>query len=498
MREDSSGQVKQRTGQAAERSAASGGLPRACGRLPLQSLRLRPPHSPPCAGRHQGLLNQVQITGNESSGFVGRRSLAGRQGKMDAPHHSPTGAHPGECGVDDSEPATRLAEGEAVVGDGLNDPDGEAACLPARSVPMRAAMPAGASSPRALAYTSADAFRTYPHGAAQPVWEDVSRCVRVQVASLNLGMPQSMLMSSKLWNSLHREKFFDVLESLGPCVGSDMVLCSEVGDARMGFGMATTGVDYRPVVQQAMPGAASACSGAYVHVWNIRNQAAAVVKTGTWRVATCVAGDMHWQAFDLTYREFTRADRDAPQLADPKVGLLVGNLHIPSLHIPSGGLQPLNEATRRKIVEQALLQLTRHNVAKWKGRKDFPVVRLLVGDCSLEKHAAEAVAQKMTSWRFYDPPLTPLQRDFDVCQWQVRDVQFPRPALESARSRHAGHTTAPLSRGLCRQHGTHSVCVSLRIKYSDCSPLRATPNASLGTMHHDNRCSPRALRSAAT
>ena len=133
------------------------------------------------------------------------------------------------------------------------------------------------------------------------------------------------------------------------------VLSSEVGGTRQGFLAANMNFQY--IVNEALPGAACSSSGAYLHVWNIHKQTAAVVKSDTWTATTGHSADMHWQAFDLTYRDAPQlADRDGPQLADPgaqqlaapKVGLLVGNMHIPvsSSKAPSQA----TETTLRKEV----------------------------------------------------------------------------------------------------------------------------------------------------
>ena len=168
--------------------------------------------------------------------------------------------------------------------------------------------------PEETSGASQPAFNTYPHGAAQLVGGDVAECVGIRVVSFNFGMPQSMLESERRWNRQHVFTFRDVLSSLGHAAGNDFVLGSEVGDARQGFRAAN--VDFQHVVQEALPGAACSSSGAYLHIWNVRQQAAAVVHSGTWTATTAHATDVHWQAFDLTYRAAPPlADRDASQLA---------------------------------------------------------------------------------------------------------------------------------------------------------------------------------------
>ena len=261
------------------------------------------------------------------------------------------------------------------------------------------------------------AFNTYRHGAAQPVSskpsDHVAECVGIRVVSFNFGMPQSMLESARQWNNRHIFKFRDVLSSLGHAAGNDFVFCSEVGDARKGLQAAN--LDCRNIVADALPGAAYSNSGAYLHVWNVRHQAAVVVASGTWSAPTGHTTDMHWQAFDLNYR-------DASQLAG-RVGVLVGNMHIPC------GSHPPTMNTRKKIVGQALDHLSHLDVEAWRGRDNFPVLRILVGDCNLGKDLARSCTQD-----FRPPPLTPLQTQFELGNWQVCDVLFPRQALDSART----------------------------------------------------------------
>ena len=273
---------------------------------------------------------------------------------------------------------------------------------------------------------SQPAFNICRYGAAQPVGRDVhehvAQCVGIRVVSFNMGMPQSMLTSEKRWHQQHVFKVRDVLAKLGQAASNDIVLCSEVGDMRKGFQAST--VDYHHVVRDALPGASYSTSGAYLNVWNVHNRAAAVVQSDIWTSATGHATDMHWHAFDLTYRDAPQlADRDAPQLAAPKkVGLLVGNMHI------TAGRQKVTNATKRRILEQALQHLTTVEVDVWRTRKDFQVMRLLVGDCNLTKQDAEAATQKVRL-----PRLTALQRNCNVCRWEVCDDEFPRQVLETAR-----------------------------------------------------------------
>ena len=135
---------------------------------------------------------------------------------------------------------------------------------------------------------------------------------------------------------------------------------------------------------------------AYLSVWNVQEQAAAVVHSSTCSATTGHSTDVYWQALDLTYRDAPPladrdasqlADRDALQLAAPKVALLVGNMHI-----PVGRASAPTKSTRRRIVEQALQRFTRLEVDAWRGRANFPVMRVLVGDCNLNKEAAVRTA----------------------------------------------------------------------------------------------------------
>ena len=265
--------------------------------------------------------------------------------------------------------------------------------------------PSGASQP---------AFKIYPYGAAQPVKGDLAKCVGIKVVSFNMGMPQTMLESERRWHRQHVFNVREVLAKLGQAAGNDFVLCSEVGDMRKGF--RSSNVDFHHVVTESLPGASYSSNGAYLSIWNVHTKAAKEVQSGTWTASTGHATDMHWHAFDLTYRDAGQlADRDAPQLAATKVGLLVGNMHI-----PAGNRAPTN-TTKRRILEQALQHLTSLEVDAWRSREDFQVMRLLVGDCNLTKEDAFPATQNIRL-----PPLTALQRDFNVCRWEACDVEFPR------------------------------------------------------------------------
>ena len=235
----------------------------------------------------------------------------------------------------------------------------------------------------------------------------------IRVVSFNMGMPQSMLDSDRRWRTQHVFKVRDVLTTLGHGASSDLVFCSEVGDMRKGF--SASNVDYNHIMEDALPGASYVTSGAYLNVWNIQNRAAAVVASGTWSASRGHTTDMLWQAFDLTYR-------DAPQLA--KVGLLVGNMHI------TAGKHKASIPTKRRILQQALQHLTSLEVKEWRERRDFKVMRLLVGDCNLTKEDAQAATQNVFLPRRMS---TSLQRNLRVCQWEVCDDDFPGQVLETAR-----------------------------------------------------------------
>ena len=186
-----------------------------------------------------------------------------------------------------------------------------------------------------------------------------------------------------------------------------------MGDARKGFNH--TSIDVGHIVSDAVPTADFATRGAYLNLWNVRFKATSLKQAGTWTATSNHDVDMYWQAFDLDYR-------DASQLAG-RVGVLVGNMHIPcGSHAPS-------MTTRQKIVREALDHLSFLDVEAWRGRNNFPVLRILVGDCNLGKDLARSCTQD-----FRPPPLTPLQTQFELGNWQVCDVLFPRQALDSART----------------------------------------------------------------
>ena len=271
---------------------------------------------------------------------------------------------------------------------------------------------------------SQPAFNIYPYAAAQRVAGNVeTQFVGIRVVSFNMGMPQSMLNSERRWRTEHVFKIRDVLTKLGHGASSDLVLCSEVGDMRKGF--RASNVDYNHIMQDALPGASYVTSGAYLNVWNIQNRAAAVVDSDTWSASAAHTTDMHWQAFDLTFRDAPQlADRAASQLAAPKVGLLVGNMHI------TAGKHKASIQTKRRILQEALQHLTTLQVDAWRTREDFQVMRLLVGNCNLTKEDAFPATQNV-----HLPPfaLTSLQRNLRVCQWEVCDDDFPGQVLETAR-----------------------------------------------------------------
>ena len=214
-------------------------------------------------------------------------------------------------------------------------------------------------------------------------------------------------------------KFRDLLQALGPTTSADFVFCSEVGDVRKGF--QSTSLDVGHIVSDAVPSADFSTNGAYLSVWNVRNKATSLVQAGTWTATSNHNVDMYWQAFDLDYRDASQlAGNSAPQ----KVGVLVGNMHI-----PVGKNHPPTMTARKRFVEQALDHLSLLDVDAWRGRDNFPVLRILVGDCNLGMDLARSCTQD-----FRPPPLTPLQKNFELDNWQVCDVLFPRQALDSART----------------------------------------------------------------
>ena len=192
-----------------------------------------------------------------------------------------------------------------------------------------------------------------------------------------------------------------------------------MGDARKGFHH--TSIDVGHIVSDAVPGADFSTRGAYLSLWNVKNKATSLMQAGTWTAAFTHNVDMYWQAFDLDYRDASQlAGNSAPQ----KVGVLVGNMHI-----PVGKNHPPTMTSRKRFVESALEHLSLVDVGGWRGRDNFPVLRILVGDCNMGKDFARSCTQG-----FRPPPLTPLQKSFELDNWQVCDVLFPRQALDSART----------------------------------------------------------------
>ena len=271
------------------------------------------------------------------------------------------------------------------------------------------------------------------HGASQPVAEDALECVGIRVVSFNFGIPQTMLDDSRTWKQTHSHRFCEVLESLGTACGSDFVFGSEAGDAQKGF--QATSLDFTKLVANALPGADCSTSGAYFHVWNVNKALAGafLLASGNWRCPMGPGVDVYWQAFDLTYRDASKLagkDRDASKLAG-KVGLVVGNLHI-----PVGGKKSISEDTRKSILKRTLTFLTKFQLDEWTHRKNFTVVRLLVGDCNLKKEVAEKVSQLDI-----EPRQSRMQRECALFPWKVvstddalvGDVMFVQGAFAEER-----------------------------------------------------------------
>ena len=256
--------------------------------------------------------------------------------------------------------------------------------------------------------------------AAQPLEKFVAQCVGIKV--VNLGCTSLGLGLHVAGARRRAHKINDVLTKLGHPCAHDSVLCSEVAGCK---GFRSFLLDFRHFVQEDLPETSYFTDGAYLNLSYVPIQIAAEVQAGTWTASTGQPSYMHWQAFDLTFRDAPQlADRAAPQLAAPKVGLLVGNMHI------TAGKHKASIPAKRKILQQALQHLTSLEVDAWRFRKDFHIMRLLVGDCNLTKEDAEAATQNV-----HLPPfaLTSLQRNLRVCQWEVCDDDFPGQVLETAR-----------------------------------------------------------------
>ena len=258
-----------------------------------------------------------------------------------------------------------------------------------------------------------------PYGAAQPLEKFVAQCVGIKV--VNLGCTSLGLGLHVAGARRRARKINDVLTKLGHPCAHDSVLCSEVAGCK---GFRSFLLDFRHFVQEDLPETSYFTDGAYLNLSYVPIQIAAEVQAGTWKASTGQPSYMHWQAIDLTYAAPRFAARDARQLAAPKVGLLVGNMHI------TAGKHKASIATKRKVLQQALQHLTSLEVDAWRFRKDFHIMRLLVGDCNLTKEDAEAAIQNV-----HLPPfaLTSLQRNLHVCQWEVCDDDFPGQVLETAR-----------------------------------------------------------------
>ena len=235
----------------------------------------------------------------------------------------------------------------------------------------------------------------HSHGASQPVAGGVVDCLALHIVSFNFGIEQQMIESARAWGKKHSVTLRDLLDGMGNTCSNDFIFGSEMGGVDQGFEQARISIKH--IVNDALPGAACASSGAYLSVWNIKTAgAAAVVDEGTWSSPIGQRVHMRWQAFDITLR-------DASQLACKKVGFIVGNMHIP---IPSKGKAP-SRTTKRSIVKLALTHLALTVPEAWRlyPSEDFPVLRILVGDCNLEKDEAANATQDV------DPaPISHLQR----------------------------------------------------------------------------------------
>ena len=234
------------------------------------------------------------------------------------------------------------------------------------------------------------------------------QCVAIRVVSYNFGIAQGMLESPKKWNHEHIFTFRNLLEKFGDICGFDFIFGCEVGDKRAGFKKAKLNLDH--VVNNALASAGSCTEGAYLQIWNTREKVATLVRSGVWSADDNYQADVHWGAYDIHYREAFQFDvRGAPQPAIKRVGLLVANMHIPC------GKKPPSHVTRRKIVKDALKRVADMQVLDWNVRDEFPVMRLLVGDCNLNLRDACAVVQELPAQQV----ITRLQRDLDLTRWQV-------------------------------------------------------------------------------
>ena len=196
----------------------------------------------------------------------------------------------------------------------------------------------------------------HTHGASQPVGDGVVTCPALRIVSFNFGIEQNMLTSERQWAQKHVYKFRDLLRSMGNTFSHDFIFGSEMGGVDQGFDEAR--ICMKHIVNDALPGAACASSGAYLSVWNIKTPgAAAVVEEGTWTAPIGHRVHMRWQAFEITFllpRDASQlAGHDASELESKKVGFIVGNMHTP---VPNKGKGP-KTPVKRSIVKSALTHL---------------------------------------------------------------------------------------------------------------------------------------------
>ena len=162
----------------------------------------------------------------------------------------------------------------------------------------------GASQPAASFTTAAASQRGVwggtgrAHCASQPVArtsvsqsEHVSDdasfvCVKLNIASFNFGMHQTMMASPKAWTK-HAPTLCRLLEQFGLVCDGDLIFACELGGHRPGA--TATKVDFGNVVKEALPLSQSTTSGAYA-IAQLKDTSVFVPPSGR-------DGQMQWTIF---------------------------------------------------------------------------------------------------------------------------------------------------------------------------------------------------------
>jgi len=246
----------------------------------------------------------------------------------------------------------------------------------------------------------ADAAEMY-RGAAQPATQTrvtlghgtshtgadgtVTRCVTLNFSSFNFAVPQRMMTDRVSGQRQLANKVRSLIMQMGT-LPSDIVLGCNLGGMRLGPRYAEH-VDMDVIVQTALPGADFLSEGADFVVYNTDGRKNITLKvSGVTAVQCGYDVDLFWNIFELNYRGASQsaASSDGGDSDHPPVGFVVGILSIPSSFTAGN----MTRAKRREIFRKSLDLLADAHFQEWP--RDFPVARLLVGDCKMSE--AEAVA----------------------------------------------------------------------------------------------------------